>query len=292
MAFHRFESIEAQYLVPDLSTSRGPVIEGDYIWFCLVTKPAGTGSELHYHPNELLIFPTAGKLNAVVGKDRRIVGPGTFVHAPAFARHSMRAAEDADLEYLYIKDKTWTVVGLAVDERVPEKALSIAEINALHAKGGAALGKRGDEATRHREKGESQIIIDGIDDCYQRMIDGFDAPVPSSTRETWNHGQRMAFGFIDAPPEAGAGLGPVTPAAHEIFAIVLRGRALVQLGDERRTLAAGDVVHARLGERFAMAPDAGGARYAMVRSTPWLERKMDQMSDDEREQSRLHNRAN
>ncbi|MCE2946621.1 MAG: cupin domain-containing protein [bacterium] len=278
--------------MPDLSTSRGPVIEGDYIWFCLVTKPAGTGSELHYHPNELLIFPTAGKLNAVVGKDRRIVGPGTFVHAPAFARHSMRAAEDADLEYLYIKDKTWTVVGLAVDERVPEKALSIAEINALHAKGGAALGKRGDEATRHREKGESQIIIDGIDDCYQRMIDGFDAPVPSSTRETWNHGQRMAFGFIDAPPEAGAGLGPVTPAAHEIFAIVLRGRALVQLGDERRTLAAGDVVHARRGERFAMAPDAGGARYAMVRSTPWLERKMDQMSDDEREQSRLHNRAN
>jgi hypothetical protein len=100
---------------------------------CIVTKPAGTGSEPHYHPNALLIFPTAGKLNAVAGQDRRIVGPGTFVHAPAFARHSMRAAEDAELGYLYLKDKTWTVVGLAVDERVPEKALSIEEINALHA---------------------------------------------------------------------------------------------------------------------------------------------------------------
>jgi len=292
MAFHRFESIEAQYLVPDLSTSRGPVIEGDYIWFCLVTKPAGTGSELHYHPNELLIFPTAGKLNAVVGKDRRIVGPGTFVHAPAFARHSMRAAEDADLEYLYIKDKTWTVVGLAVDERVPERALSIEEINALHAQGGAALGKRGDEATRHREKGESQIIIEGIEDCYHPMIDGFDAPVPSSKRETWNHGERMAFGFIDAPPGTDAELGQAMPSAHEVFVIVLRGTALVHLGDEQRTLGVGDVVHARRGERFAIAPGTGGARYAMVRSTPWLERRIDQMSADDREQSRLHNRAN
>jgi hypothetical protein len=30
----------------------------------------------------------------------------------------------------------------------------------------------------------------------------------------------------------------------------------------------------------------------MVRSTPWLERRIDQMSADDREQSRLHNRAN
>ncbi len=292
MPFHRFESIEAQYLVPDLSTSRGPVIEGDYIWFCLVTKPAGTGSELHYHPNELLIFPTSGKLNAVVGKDRRIVGPGTFVHAPAFARHSMRAAEDADLEYLYIKDKTWTVVGLAVDERVPEKALSIEEINALHAQGGAALGQRGAEATRHRERGPSQVIIDGIDDCYHDIIAGFDAPASSSRRETWNHGQRMSFAFVDAPPDPDASLDAATPSPHETFAIVLRGTAQVQLGDERRTLASGDVVHARRGEPFSLAAAPGGARYALVRSTPWLERRIDQMSEDEREQSRQHGRAN
>jgi hypothetical protein len=30
----------------------------------------------------------------------------------------------------------------------------------------------------------------------------------------------------------------------------------------------------------------------MVQSTPWLERKIDQMSEDDREQSRQHNRAN
>ena len=31
----------------------------------------------------------------------------------AYARHSMKATEDGDCSYLYIKDKTWTVVGLA-----------------------------------------------------------------------------------------------------------------------------------------------------------------------------------
>jgi hypothetical protein len=36
----------------------------------------------------------------------------------------MRATEDGNLQYLYIKDKTWTVVGLAEDEAVPDKAPS------------------------------------------------------------------------------------------------------------------------------------------------------------------------
>ena len=114
MPFHRFENIESNFLTPHLSSARGPVIEGRYMYFCLVHKTAGTGSELHYHPNELLIFPVRGKLNAIVGKDRRIAPVGTFVHAPAYARHSMRATEDGDCSYLYIKDKTWTVVGRAM----------------------------------------------------------------------------------------------------------------------------------------------------------------------------------
>ena len=93
MSFYRFEDFERNYLTPNLSSGEGPVIEGKYMYFCNVFKEPGTGSELHYHPNELLIFPLYGILNAIVGKDRRIVRPGTFVHAPAFARHSMKATE-------------------------------------------------------------------------------------------------------------------------------------------------------------------------------------------------------
>ena len=99
MPFHRFENLKSKALTPDLSSARGPVIEGEYLYFCMVHKVAGTGSELHYHPNELLIFPVRGQINAIVGTDRRVVPPGTFVHAPAFARHSMKATSDGDLSY-------------------------------------------------------------------------------------------------------------------------------------------------------------------------------------------------
>lgn len=291
MPFHRFDALESQFLTPDLSTARGPVIEGDYLWFCLVNKTAGTGSELHYHPNELLIFPVAGRINAVVGRDRRIVPPGTFVHAPAYARHSMRATEDGDLSYLYMKDKTWTVVGLAADEKVPERAITIEEINRLHARAGSALGERAGEDGDHRSKGGSSMIVDGLDECYHTLIDGFDAPRPSSRRETWNEGERLAFGFVDAPPRA-VERPAAQPSAHECFGIVIRGTLEVSLCGEARTLQPGDIVQARRGDLFAWAPGTGGVRFAMVRSTDWLERRIDAMTEEERAQARLHARAN
>ena len=125
MPFHRFEEYESVLLTPHLSTAEAPIIEGKYLYYCLNQKPAGTGSELHYHPNELLIFPVSGKINAVVAKDRRVVNPGTFILVPPNVRHSMKATEDGAVAYLYIKDQTWTVVGVAEDEALPDKALTI-----------------------------------------------------------------------------------------------------------------------------------------------------------------------
>jgi len=92
MPFHRFENIESNYLTPHLSSARGPVIEGKYMYFCLVHKTAGTGSELHYHPNELLIFPVRGKLNAIVGKDRRIAPTRSTTSAIATSIRKRRAS--------------------------------------------------------------------------------------------------------------------------------------------------------------------------------------------------------
>ena len=73
MPFYRFEGMKSYRFNPHLSTADGPVIEGDYLYFRMVTKKAGTGAELHYHPNELMAFPLRGKANCVVGKERRIV---------------------------------------------------------------------------------------------------------------------------------------------------------------------------------------------------------------------------
>ena len=279
MPFHRFENLESKALTPDLSSARGPVIEGEYLYFCLVHKVAGTGSELHYHPNELLIFPLRGLINAIVGKDRRVVAPGTFVHAPAFARHSMKATEDGDLSYLYIKDKTWTVVGLAADQAVPDKALTVDEINTLHGAG----------KTRELPKGESRVVIEGLHDCYYPLIESLDAPQVSARRVYWIDGERLAFGLFDVP----AGYAePELVSDREMFVYVIRGKMRARAGNESRDVVAGDVVQIPRGMPYQLDTKSSFVRYAMVCSTPFLESKIDNMSPAEREQSRVHNSAN
>ena len=122
MPFHRFEDYEAYTRAVHLSTNQNRSIEGKYLFFCYCTKAPGTGSVLHYHPNELLAFVMKGKANVIVGKDRRIVPAGTFVHIPTCARHSVMASEDGEMHYLAIKDKTWSIIGSAADEPLPDEA--------------------------------------------------------------------------------------------------------------------------------------------------------------------------
>lgn len=281
MPFFRFEDLESNYLTPHLSTGKAPVIEGRYMYFCLLHKNAGTGSELHYHPNELLIFPVRGKINAIVGKDRRIVSPGTFVHAPAYARHSMRATEDGNLQYLYIKDKTWTVVGLAEDEAVPDKAMTVAEVNRKY--------NVGDKDKHQKTEGQSQAIVEGLNESYYPIVDGLDAPPISARREVWIEGERLAFGYFDVPGKSQS-VDSVSP--HEVFFYVLSGTLTATCQGEARTIGAGDIVYVPRGERYRLQAKAPFARYVAVRSTPYLEHRIDSMSPEEAEQARVNMNAN
>ena len=281
MPFYRFEDLESAYLTPHLSTGTAPVIEGRYMYFCLLHKNAGTGSELHYHPNELLIFPLRGKINAIVGKDRRIVSPGTFVHAPAYARHSMRATEDGNLQYLYIKDKTWTVVGLAEDEAVPDKAMTVGEVNLKYQVG---------EREKHvKAEGESQAVVEGLPECFYPIVDSLDAPRCSARRVSWIEGERLAFGYFEVP---GGYDEPEMEAARETFFYVLSGRMNAEAGGERKNVGSGDIIHVPRGERYRLTVTGAFARYALVCSTPWLENRIDSMSAEEAEQARVNLRAN
>ena len=263
MPFHRFEDYESAKLAPHLSSARAPVIEGRYMYFCLVSKEAGTGSELHYHPNELLIFPIEGKLNAIVGKDRRIVSPGTFVHAPAFARHSMKATEDGPVRYLYVKDRTWSVVGLAADEAVPDRPLSVEEANRLHDAG---------EVEGQRTEGEPQIIIDGLPECYYPIVDSPDAPPCSARREVWTDGERLGFGFFELPANHEE---EARETVHEEFVYVLRGELHAEAGNESRRLGRGDIIESPRGSHIGLSAGDEPVRYVVVRSLPFLERKID-----------------
>jgi len=281
MPFYRFEDFQSNYLTPHLSTGKAPVMEGRYMYFCLLHKKAGTGSDLHYHPNELLIFPVRGKINAIVGRDRRIVSPGTFVHAPAYARHSMRAAEDGDCEYLYIKDKTWTVVGLAEDEAVPDKALTVAEVNRKYGVG---------ERDKHQKaQGRSQAIIDGLNVCFYPIVDSLDAPRSSARRVNWIEGERLAFGFFEVPQGYDE---PQAQARREMFVYVLDGSIDARSGAQSKVVRAGDIVYVPRGDAYRLQVKSPFARYALVCSTPWLENRIDSMTPEEAEQARINLKPN
>ena len=281
MPFHRFEDIESSYLTPHLSSGKAPVIEGSYMYFCLLHKNAGTGSDLHYHPNELLIFPLHGKINAIVGKDRRIVGPGTFIHAPAYARHSMRATEEAPCQYLYIKDKTWTVVGLAEYEAVPEKAMTVDEVNRKY--------QVGDRDKHQKAQGKSQAIIEGLDDCFYPIVDSVDAKRFSARRANWIEGERLAFGYFEVP---GGNEEVKGDAAHETFIYVISGEMQAEAGGQRKNMVPGDIVHIPRGQGYGLRVADGYVRYALVRSTAYLENRIDTMTPEEAEQARVNVKPN
>ena len=261
MPFYRFERMKSHRFNPHLSTAVGPVIEGEYMYFRMVKKRAGTGAEFHYHPNELMAFPLRGKVDCIVGKDRRIIGPGTFVHFPPYARHGFKATEDGDLHYLYIKDRTWTLIGAAADEALPEKARSAMDVQ-RDVKAGKYPGQGKDPAN-------SKAIIEGLGNCYYPMIDSLDAPAASGHTERWVEGVNIAFGFIESPPQH---VEEAQCASHEMFMYIIRGGLEARIGSEKRRAGPGDVLHVPRGKRYRLAvTKSGPVRYAAVRSTARLE---------------------
>lgn len=265
MPFFKLHEMKRHHLNPHLSSGEGPVIEGQYMYFRINIKRAGTGSELHYHPNELMTFPITGKINCVVGKERQIVPPGTFVHVPSCARHSFRATEDGEVQYLYIKDRTWTLIGSAADESLPDEAPSATQVaKALEA--GKWPGKAKDPQ-------QSQAIIEGLGRCFYPMLESLDAPPASAHWEQWVEGVNLAFGIIESPSGHERG---ETSARHEWFAYVIEGELDAQVDGEKKRAQRGDLIHAPKNKPWSWkVTGKGNARYAMVRSTPKLEAEIE-----------------
>jgi quercetin dioxygenase-like cupin family protein len=265
MAFHRFEGMKTHHFNPHLSSATGPMIEGETMYFRLVTKRAGTGAELHYHPNELFAFPLKGKVDSIVGRDRRILQPGMLVHFPPFARHGFKATEDNDLHYLYIKDRTWTMIGAAADEALPDEAPSVIAV-ARDIAAGKYPGQKKDAK-------KSKAVIDGLGNCYYTLIDSLRAPAASAHCERRVAGTNIEFCFVESPP------GHVTAekkAAHENFIYVLDGEFDARVGSKKKRVKKGDVIHVTRGKAYQLTvTKRGPVRYAGVRSTPHLEAHID-----------------
>lgn len=265
MAFYRFEGMKTHHFNPHLSSATGPIIEGETMYFRLVTKRAGSGADLHYHPNELFAFPLKGRVDSIVGKDRRIVQPGMLVHFPPYARHGFRATEDNDLHYLYIKDRTWTMIGQAADEALPDKAPSVVEV--------ARAVAAGKYPGRKKDKKNSGAIINGLGNCYYTLIDSLQAPAASAHCERRVEGTNIAFRFVESP--AGHISGE-KKAAHENFVYVLDGEVDARVGTTKKRAKKGDVIHVPRGKAWQFTvTKRGPVRYAGVASTPQLEAYID-----------------
>lgn len=265
MPFFRLDEMKRHHLNPHLSSGEGPVIEGQYMYFRINIKRAGTGSEMHYHPNELMTFPITGKINCVVGKERQIVPPGTFVHVPSCARHRFRATEDGEVQYLYIKDRTWTLIGSAADESLPDEAPSATQV--------AKALQEGKWPGKAKEPQNSQAIIEGLGRCFYPMIEALDAPPASAHCEQWVEGTNLAFGLLESPSGHESGTAAST---HETFAYVIQGALDAEVDGEKKRAMPGDLIHVPKNKpwRWRVTGD-GHARYAMVRSTPKLEAEIE-----------------
>lgn len=254
MAFYRFEDMEQIVTNPGLSSGKGAIIKGRYLTLRNNNKGAGTGSQLHYHPNELMVFSLAGKLNCVVGKDRRILPPGILVHMPSKARHSIFATEDGPVSYLYVKDNTWGLVGFAAGEAMSEEA------------------RRADAKQDEEEETEEGSIIEGLGECYYPLIDDLAAPRNSGERQSSVAGERMVFTFSDRAPGASR---PNAPSETEHFVYVLGGGMEVRIGDEARRVARGDVLHVGRGQSYGYEAGETGVRLADFAPTQWLVERID-----------------
>ncbi len=263
MPFYRFENMEQIVTNPHLSTGKGAVVDGQYITLRNNNKDTGTGSQLHYHPNELLIFTIAGKLNAVVGKEHHIVSPGTFIHVPPNARHSMKATEEGPVSYLYCKDNTWTMTGIAADEAPPDKAPTVEEIK-KEFESGKWPGK--DKAPE-----ESQAIVEGLDECFYHVMD-FAEPANSGRMCSKFEGERLSFTYYDSPKGFHEG---EDSAKHERFIYVMSGKVEASLDGESKKAESGDLLHILKGNKYSFEVKSDYARYVIFEASTFLETKID-----------------
>ncbi len=97
---------------PDYSSVEGGCVEGDRLIVALMRMPAGSGAELHSHPNEQWIYILEGTFRANVGGKEFDARPGSVVYVPANAIHGGKATPDGDVVFFTCKDASHSLHGI------------------------------------------------------------------------------------------------------------------------------------------------------------------------------------
>ncbi|MDP1716945.1 MAG: hypothetical protein Q8L40_02615, partial [Burkholderiales bacterium] len=164
---------------------------------------------------------------------------------------------------------------------VPEQAMTVAEVNKKY--------NVGDRDKHQKTQGKSQVVIDGLNNCFYPILESLDAPQSSARRVNWIEGQRLAFGLFEVPSGYDE---PQMTAEHEMFIYVLGGKLNARVGADNKTVVAGDIIYIPRGDTYRLQTQSAFARYTLVCSTPYLEAKIDGMSAAEAEQAQLNMKPN
>ena len=155
------------------------------------------------------------------------------------------------MEYLYIKDKTWSLLGFSAKDGSPGQESA-----------SKALSKRS----------KSPMIVEGLGNCFYPVIDRLEAPAASATRCVWQEGARLGFGFIEL---ISGTCDKHAASPHEMVLYVLNGTAHATVGRQQRKVKAGDVIEIPRGARYELAvPKGKSARLVGTRSTSFLEAQL------------------
>jgi quercetin dioxygenase-like cupin family protein len=96
---------------PDYSTVHGSCVEGERMIVALMRMPAGTGAELHSHPNEQWIYVLEGTMRGVIGEAPIEAEAGTALYIPSETLHSLKATAERDVMFFTVKDASHSLHG-------------------------------------------------------------------------------------------------------------------------------------------------------------------------------------
>jgi quercetin dioxygenase-like cupin family protein len=93
-AFFKWDEMKSDFITPEYSSGRGPVVSGERIEVAFMFYPGGTEAKPHSHPNEQIQVGLNGKAKYIIGREEHVVGPEGGVLMPVNLEHSVHILED------------------------------------------------------------------------------------------------------------------------------------------------------------------------------------------------------
>ncbi|MGM0590047.1 MAG: cupin domain-containing protein [Halobacteriota archaeon] len=208
---------------PEYTTTHGTVVEGERMQMGLMSIPAGTGADLHIHPNEQFTYILQGTLQTQVAGEEATVSEGSLVYVPSDTPHKARATDDEDVVFVVVKDLRHGITGIPVDESSVESTDDEqAEVTA---------GSRETKTAGAIKAGAGNYLFDLAE------LSGIDAgPDYSTAHGAVVEGEQIQVGVMNMTAHTGARMHS---HPNEQFSYYLQGESHNVIDGQERDVSAG-----------------------------------------------------